>query len=96
MRSEVRSAVIRAIALGRLWLQELANGKVKDIGEIAVREDRSKRSVHMTMSLAFLAPDIIEAAINGALPRRIGITRLADLPSSWQKQREMLGLRQPS
>jgi hypothetical protein len=96
MRSEVRSAVIRAIALGRLWLQELANGKVKDIGEIAVREDRSKRSVHMTMSLAFLAPDIIEAAINGALPRRIGITRLADLPSSWQKQRVMLGLRQPS
>ncbi|MGA9795076.1 MAG: hypothetical protein WBQ17_06005 [Rhizomicrobium sp.] len=50
----------------------------------------------MTVSLAFLAPDIVEAAIDGRLPRRIGITRLADLPSDWAKQREMLGLRQPS
>jgi site-specific DNA recombinase len=48
------------------------------------------------MSLAFLAPDIIEAAIKGTLPRRIGIIRLTNLPPSWQKQREMLGLLQPS
>jgi site-specific DNA recombinase len=95
IRSEVRSSLVRAIALGRLWLQELATGKVKDIDEIADREDRSKRSVHMTMSLAFLAPDIVEAAVGGRLPRRIGITRLTDLPPSWNKQHEMLGLRQP-
>jgi hypothetical protein len=96
MRSEVRSTLIRAIALGRLWLQELTSGKVNDTNEIAAREDRSKRSVHMMLSLAFLAPDIIEAAVKGALPRRIGITRLTDLPPSWQKQRVLLGLRQPS
>jgi len=96
MRSEVRATLVRAIALGRLWLQELTSGKVKDTEEIAVREDRSKRSAHMTMSLAFLAPDIVDAAINGTLPRRIGITRLTDLPPSWRKQREMLGLRQPN
>lgn len=69
---------------------------MKDTDEIAIREDRSKRSVHMMMSLAFLAPDIVEAAVNGQLPRRIGITRLTDLPPSWRKQREMLGLRQPA
>jgi site-specific DNA recombinase len=96
MRSEVRSALIRAMALGRLWLQELTSGKVQNTDEIASREHRSKRSVHMTMSLAFLAPDIIETAVKGALPLRIGITRLTDLPSSWQKQCQMLGLRQPS
>jgi hypothetical protein len=82
MRSEVRTTLVRAIALGRLWLQELTSGKVRDTEEIAIREDRSKRSVHMTMSLAFLAPDIVDAAINGTPPRRIGITRLTDLPPS--------------
>jgi hypothetical protein len=46
--------------------------------------------------LAFLAPDIVETAVKGALPRRIGITRLTCLPPSRQKQREILGLRQPS
>jgi DNA invertase Pin-like site-specific DNA recombinase len=96
MRSEVRSTLLHATALGRLWLQELTSGKVKDTEEIAVRERRSKRSVHMTLSLAFLAPDIVEAAVKGTLPRRIGITRLTDLSPSWPKQRELLGLRQLS
>jgi hypothetical protein len=96
MRSEVRATLLNAIALGRLWLQELMNGKVKDTAAIAIRERRSKRSVHMTLSLAFLAPDIAEAAVKGTLPRRIGITRLAELPPSWPKQRELLGLRQIS
>jgi site-specific DNA recombinase len=95
MRSEIRSALLRAIALGRLWLQELTSGKIKDIDEIVVREGSNARSVHMTISLAFLAPDIIEAAIEGALPPRIGIARLTNLSSGWRKQREILGLRQP-
>ncbi|MEI9930112.1 MAG: hypothetical protein WDM89_06060 [Rhizomicrobium sp.] len=49
-------------------MQEIAAGKMKDADEIAVREGRSKRSVHMLMSLAFLAPDIVEAAVSGQLP----------------------------
>jgi DNA invertase Pin-like site-specific DNA recombinase len=96
IRAEVRVTLVRAIALGRTWLQELVAGTVKDTDEIATREGRSQRSVHMTMSLAFLAPDIVEAAVSGQLPRRIGITRLTDLPPSWRQQRETLGLRQPA
>ena len=46
----------------------------------------------MRISLAFVAPDIIEALIAGSLPRGIGITRLSDLPPSWAKQRKMLGI----
>ena len=60
---------------------------------IALREGRSKRSVHMMISLAFVAPDIIEAAAKGALPRGIGITRLMDLPPLWSDQRRQLGLK---
>ncbi len=46
----------------------------------------------MMISLAFVAPDIIEAAAAGRLPRGIGVTRLVDLPLSWAKQKEALGL----
>jgi len=59
---------------------------------LAAREQRSKRSVDMLISPAFVAPDIIEALIAGRLPRGIDITRLADLPPSWGKQRKMLGI----
>ena len=57
-----------------------------------MREQRSKRSVHMLIWLAFVAPDIIEALIAGRLPRGNGITCLADLPPSWATQRKILGI----
>jgi hypothetical protein len=56
------------------------NGTVKSIEEIAKRERCSVRKVNMTLSLAFLAPDLVKAAIAGCLPRGVGISRLCDLP----------------
>jgi hypothetical protein len=47
----------------------------------------------MMISLAFVAPDIIEAAMSGAIPRGIGLTRLMDLPPLWSEQRRLLGLK---
>jgi site-specific DNA recombinase len=46
----------------------------------------------MTVSLAFLAPNLVKAAIEGRLPRGIGIERLRDLPTEWSQQFEQLGL----
>jgi len=92
MHAERRAKHLRAIALGRKWLQDLITGKAKDADAIAAREGRSARSVNMMISLAFVAPDIIEAAAAGRLPRGIGVTRLVDLPLSWAKQKDALGL----
>lgn len=92
VRLEVRVSIVKAVALGRQWLNELVSGQVLNTEALAAREQRSKRSIHMLISLAFVAPDIIEALIAGRLPRGIGITRLADLPPSWAVQRKMLGI----
>jgi site-specific DNA recombinase len=92
MHAERRAKHLRAVALGRKWLQDLITGKAVDAEAIAAREGRSTRSVNMMISLAFAAPDIIEAAAAGRLPRGIGVTRLVDLPLSWAKQKEALGL----
>jgi hypothetical protein len=46
----------------------------------------------MTISLAFLAPDLVKAAIEGRLPRGMGVARLSDMPAEWSRQRQMLGL----
>jgi hypothetical protein len=48
--------------------------------------------VNMTISLAFLAPDLVKAAIDGRLPHGMGVARLCDLPAEWSRQRQMLGL----
>src|SRR6516162_10254268 len=46
----------------------------------------------MTISLAFLAPDLVNAAIDGRLPHGMGVTRLTDLPAEWSRQHQMLDL----
>ena len=58
----------------------------------ALGEKCSVRQVNMTISLAFLAPNLVKAAIEGRLPRGIGIERLRDLPNEWSRQFEALGL----
>jgi len=82
IRAETRVKLIASIAHGRRWLDEIVAGTVTDVEQIAAREKCSVRKVNMTISLAFLAPDLIKAAIEGRLPRGIGVARLCDCPSS--------------
>jgi len=95
IRSETRTALVCAIARGRRWLDELVTGTVSDVETIAARETCSVRYVNMTISLAFLAPSLVSAAIEGRLPRGIGIARLRDAPAEWSRQYGMLGLSYP-
>ena len=93
IRAERRDTLLRAGGKGRLWLKQILAGDANDAAVIAGREGRSQRSVQMMISLAFVAPNIIEAAVNGTLPRGIGLTRLMDLPPLWSTQRRQLGLK---
>jgi DNA invertase Pin-like site-specific DNA recombinase len=92
IRAETRATLIRSIACGRRWLDELTNGAMANAEEIAVRENCSLRQVNMMISLAFLAPNLVKAAVEGRLPRGIGVTRLRDAPAEWSRQSAMLGL----
>jgi hypothetical protein len=63
---------------------------------LAAREHKSERSIRMTLSLAFVAPPIVAAAIEGRLPRGFGSKRLMDLPMVWSHQWNALGLKAPA
>jgi len=92
IRSESRTRLVAAIARGRLWLSQIETGAVDSVTAIALREDCSPRHVNMTISLAFLAPSLVKAAVEGRLPRGIGLARLIDAPAEWARQHKMLGL----
>jgi site-specific DNA recombinase len=79
-----------------LWRDELLDYPRKSVERIAARECRTERSIRMTLSLAFLAPDLVKAAIEGRLPRGFGVTRLVDLPMAWSDQWATLGLMAPA
>jgi site-specific DNA recombinase len=89
---ERRARLVSAIAKGRRRLDDVVSGRVTTVQEICVRENCSVRQVNMTISLAFLAPNLVKAAVEGRLPRGIGIERLRDPPTEWSRQFEALGL----
>jgi hypothetical protein len=95
IRAETRAKLIASIARGRRWLDEITAGEVTDVEQIAGREKCTIRKVNMTISLAFLAPDLVKAAVEGRLPRGIGVARLCDAPAEWSRQYRTLGLPNP-
>ena len=92
IRSENRATLVASIARGRRWLDELTTNPKATAESIAKREGCSARKVNMRISLAFLAPNLVKAAIEVRLPHGMGVTRLVDLSAEWSRQHQMLGL----
>jgi hypothetical protein len=78
---ERRARLISAIARGRRSLDDVVSGRVTTVAQLCTREKCSVRQVNMIISLAFLAPNLVRAAVEGRLPRGIGVERLRDPPT---------------
>jgi hypothetical protein len=92
IRAETRVKLVTAIAKGRHWLDELIAGTVTNVEQIAAREKCSIRQVNRTITLAFIAPTLVQAAVDGRLPRGVGVATLRDFPAEWARQYKRLGL----
>ena len=92
IRAETRVKLVTAIAKGRHWLDELIAGTTTNVEQIATREKCSIRQVNRTITLAFVAPTLVQAAVDGRLPRGIGVATVRDLPAEWTHQYKRLGL----
>ena len=92
IRAETRAKLVTAIAKGRHWLNQLTVGTVTNVEQIASAENCTVRQVNMTISLAFLAPNLVQAAVDGCLPRGVGVANLRDAPAAWSLQYARLGL----
>ncbi len=83
----------RSIA-GRGWLKEIVVGT--PVRAIAGRENRSERMIRMLLSLAFLDPKLVRAALHGSLPRGVSARHLIDASMGWHAQRRALDLSRPN
>jgi hypothetical protein len=92
MRVEAHAKLIEGLRLAHGWLDELFNDPEASTRSIAEREGRSERSVRMLLSLTFVDPAVVTAALERRLPRGFGMSRLTDLPPDWTDQRRTLGL----
>jgi len=91
IKFERRAALLKSIARGCAWLDEIVSGSTT-VEDIAARQKCSMRHVNMTISLAFVAPGLVKAAVEGRLPRGIGVANLREPPAEWSMQYQRLGL----
>jgi len=100
-RSELTSrsydpCLCHLIFCAQRWFRNLAIGEPPSIRAIARREGIHECDVGRHLRLACLAPDIVEAILDGRQPIDLTaekLRRLPHLPANWESQRRLLGFR---
>lgn len=85
--------LISLIAKAHLWAKDLQSGKYQTMTEIANKHNVNKADLGKQVRLAYLAPDIINAIMEGRQPVTLKATHLRkinNLPTNWEDQRKLL------
>ena len=64
-------ALVKAIARGRAWFEELATGRARSLQELARRDAITRRYIRRLVGLAFLSPPLVEAICKAGNPSRL-------------------------
>jgi len=93
-KQQAQNALVMAVVRGHIWRDLLESGKTKSIAEIARANKVDGSYVSRMLDLTLLAPDIIEAILDGKEPSGLSIAKLTshEIPVLWEEQRRVLGI----
>jgi hypothetical protein len=90
-RRQVDSAMVKAIARAFRWRKLLETGVYGTIAEIGAAERINSTYVGRILRLTLLAPDIVEAILDGRQPADLQVADLLrPFPLEWEWQRRAL------
>ena len=90
-RTRADPALVKALARAHRWKRLLEEGRYTSISEIAAAERIDRGYLGRLLQLTLLAPDIIEAILDGRQPVDLGLPALLEpFPTEWDHQRDML------
>lgn len=85
------NTLIKALARAFRWKRMLETGEYATIADLAEREGIAAPYLNRTMRLAQLAPDLVEAILDGRQPRDLTLEAMrGQIPEEWSKQVEAL------
>jgi hypothetical protein len=88
----VQAAIVQALARASSWAEVLERGEAKSISDLAMNLDVDNSYVARILKLSTLAPDIVEAILNGEEPTGLSLAKLTkSFPTDWDEQRAMFG-----
>ena len=85
--ARIDSTLVKALARAFRWRRMLETGVVSTVGEIAVREKINKSYVSRILRLTLLAPEIVEAILDGRRAPEMTLRGLmGPFPVEWAAQ----------
>lgn len=88
------NAMVKALARAFRWRELLEKGAYATVAEIAAREKINESYVSRVLRLTLLAPEIVEAIIDGKQPPGLTLaTAMRRLPVVWNEQSSFAALR---
>jgi hypothetical protein len=87
----VDSTMIKAIARAHRWKRLLESGRLTSVAELAAAEKINQSYLCRVLRLTLLAPDIVEAILDGRQPAEMTLAMLMKpFPVGWREQAQML------
>lgn len=97
LRQAPDQGLIQLIAKAHDWLRRLTSGNAKSVQDIADVEGVTSSYVTRVVYRSFLAPNIVQAILEGTQPASLTLDKLKQnlpLPIDWDEQRKLLGFAQ--
>jgi hypothetical protein len=90
--SRADPALVKALARAFRYQRLLDEGRYGSISEMAEAEGIERGYLGTLLRLTLLAPDIVEAVLNGRQPGGLGLPQLLQpLPPDWSEQQALFG-----
>ena len=87
-RARIDSTLIKALARAHRWKRMLDDGRYGSVSELATAEKLDRGYLGRILMLTLLAPDIVEAILDGRQPVELGVHVLREgFPVEWGEQR---------
>jgi hypothetical protein len=84
--------LVKALARAFRWRRLLEDGRYASLDELAKAEKVDRSHMSRLLRLTLLAPDIVEAILDGRHPEELTLAGLREaVPVQWQEQRLRLG-----
>jgi hypothetical protein len=92
-RPRVDKPLVKALARAFRWKDMLEGGRFATVNELAKAENMNSSYVGHVLRLTLLAPDIVEAILNGLQPPTMQLQPLIrkGFPVEWERQRTAVG-----
>ncbi|MFM9860280.1 hypothetical protein RUR49_17610 [Pseudoxanthobacter sp. M-2] len=87
-RARVDNAMVKALARAHRWHKMLDAGRFQTVRDLAEAENINPSYVARVLRLTLLAPDVVEAILDGRHdPERVTLDRLMEpFPVTWSEQ----------